>query len=88
MSKNNIKIDPIRPEYYDTSSAYEPLKVIDAWGLGFRLGSVLKYVARAGKKPGVACLEDLVKAKTYLELEIDRQVTLALIKANLTSENK
>jgi hypothetical protein len=61
----------IRPDHYDAESAYEPLKVIRAWGLGFELGNVLKYVARAGKKPLATELDDLRKAHTYLSLYID-----------------
>ncbi len=59
-----------RPAYYDPESEQEPLKVIRAWGLGFCLGNVLKYIARAGNKPGVEALDDLEKAQTYLALEI------------------
>lgn len=42
---------------------YETVKVIKAWGLfnDFLLGSVIKYISRAGKKDDY--LEDLEKAK-------------------------
>lgn len=50
----------------------EPITVIEAWELGFALGNVLKYVARAGRKPGVAVLDDLYKALWYLQREIAR----------------
>jgi hypothetical protein len=61
----------IRPNHYSPGSAYEPLKVIRAWGLGFELGNVLKYIARAGKKPLAPALDDLRKAQTYLSLYIE-----------------
>jgi hypothetical protein len=61
----------IRPDHYDAESTYEPLKVIRAWGLGFELGNVLKYLARAGKKPLTPALDDLRKAQTYLSLYIE-----------------
>jgi hypothetical protein len=48
----------------------EVIKVIEAWKLGFHLGNTVKYVARAGKKPGVDLLEDLEKARWYLDREI------------------
>lgn len=58
-------------EYYKMGDpTYEPIKVIQAWGLPFTLGCVLKYVARAGKKPGNPRLADLEKAKWYIEREI------------------
>lgn len=40
------------PHYGGADSPYEVIKVILAWGLGFCLGNVVKYVARAGKKRG------------------------------------
>lgn len=61
----------IRPAYYNPEDPTEPVKVIRAWGLGFCLGNVLKYVARAGRKPGVETIDDLKKAATYLALEIE-----------------
>jgi ribosome modulation factor len=69
--KNGAEV--YRPSHYDPESTYEPLKVIRAWGLGFELGNVLKYLARAGRKPGATRLEDLQKAATYLALEIEKE---------------
>jgi len=56
------------PDHYDFG-VYEPWYVITAWGLGYELGCVLKYVSRAGRK-GPA-LDDLVKARNYLDRAID-----------------
>jgi hypothetical protein len=54
------------PKHYGgASNQYEVIKVIDAWGLDFALGNVVKYVARAGKKSDLP-LEDLEKAKWYI----------------------
>lgn len=50
---------------------YEPVKVIQDWKLSFCLGNVIKYIARAGKKDGNSRLQDLQKAKQYLEFEIE-----------------
>lgn len=44
----------------------EPIEAIEAWGLGFHLGSALKYIARAGKKTGETRQKDLTKALWYL----------------------
>jgi hypothetical protein len=49
---------------------YEAIKVINAWGLGFSLGNVLKYISRAGRKKGSHELEDLKKAQWYLNSAI------------------
>jgi len=56
--------------YGGKDNPYEAIKVIEAWGLEFALGNVLKYISRAGKKDKAKKLEDLKKAKWYLEREI------------------
>ena len=61
----------IRPEYYNPDSAYEPRKVIKAWGLDWNLGNALKYIARCGKKANNSKLIDLEKAMTYIGFEIE-----------------
>ena len=64
----------IRPDYYNPDSPYEPRKVINAWEAGFNLGNVLKYIGRAGKKKGSSRLDDLRKALTYIQFEIDAEI--------------
>ena len=61
----------IRPDYYNPDSAYEPRKVIKAWGLDWNLGNALKYIARCGKKSNNSKLIDLEKAMTYIGFEIE-----------------
>jgi hypothetical protein len=48
----------------------EAIDVIEAFSLGFRLGNAVKYILRAGRK-GEA-VEDLKKARWYLDREISR----------------
>lgn len=64
--------DPVNhpPHYGGADNPYEAIKVIEAWGLGFHLGNAVKYIARAGKKG--AALEDLKKARWYLDRMIER----------------
>jgi len=62
---------PIEPPHYgDLADAYASINVIEAWGLGFHLGNVVKYVKRAGHKPGNPAVQDLRKAAWYLERAI------------------
>jgi len=62
--------DPIEhPVHYQLDP--EPIDVIKAWDLDFRLGNVIKYIARAGKKPGGSRDRDLHKAMEYLRLELE-----------------
>jgi ribosomal protein L32 len=59
------------PNHYGgADNPYEAIKVIEAWNVGFNLGNCLKYISRAGKKGDE--LEDLEKAKWYLEREINK----------------
>ena len=57
------------PSHYNVGTI-EVIDFIDDWALSFSLGNVVKYVCRARYK-GVE-LEDLEKAKWYLEREIER----------------
>lgn len=59
-------------EYYGKENPFEPIKVIDYYDLNFCLGNVIKYVLRAGKKPGEDKIKDLKKAYDYLGHEISK----------------
>jgi hypothetical protein len=52
------------PRYYNIGKI-EVIAAIEDWHLGFHLGNVVKYVARAGHK--ALTLEDLRKAAWYLD---------------------
>jgi hypothetical protein len=59
------------PSHYGgKNNEYEAIKVIDAWDLGFSLGNTIKYISRAGKKGKDKELQDLLKARWYLEHHI------------------
>ena len=58
------------PQHYGGDTTYEAIKVIEAWQLGFCLGNTVKYILRAGKKDPAVLLEDLKKARWYLDREI------------------
>lgn len=63
------------PSHYASESGLEAIEVIEAFfhGNAF-LANTFKYIARAGKKGGEAKrLEDLKKARWYLEREIQRE---------------
>lgn len=61
------------PSHYGgEENPYEVIKVIDAWNLPFTLGNSVKYIARAGKKNPDKTIEDLKKAKWYIEHEIKK----------------
>jgi hypothetical protein len=62
------KDDPINPDHYKRNGI-EAVDVIEAFDLNYRLGNVVKYVLRHVGKNG---LEDLKKARWYLDREISK----------------
>lgn len=56
------------PQHYQ--HGIEPIEFIESHNLNFNLGNAVKYIARAPYKGNE--LEDLKKAKWYLEREINR----------------
>ena len=72
LKKMNSKYPPFistKPAHYNDTTP-TALQVIDAWGLNFRLGNTLKYIARHRKKGSP--IADLEKAMEYLRLEVER----------------
>lgn len=61
------------PSHYNMGGI-EVIDAIEAWGFGegFNRGNVIKYIARAGRKDPACTIEDLEKAKFYIEREIQR----------------
>ena len=66
---NNVE----HPSYYNTGQI-EVIDAIESWGFGegFNKGNAIKYIVRAGRKNKGTEIEDLRKAMTYLQFEIDR----------------
>ena len=62
--------DMINPNHYRGDRQYEPIAVIEDWGLNYRLGNAVKYISRNGRKPGEDPREGLRKAIWYIEREI------------------
>jgi len=56
--------------YGGKDNPYEAVKVIEAWDLSFNLGNTVKYIARHGKKEDAEMVDDLKKARWYLDREI------------------
>jgi hypothetical protein len=64
-----LKSDPINPDHYKQGDI-EAIDVIEAYQLNYHLGNVLKYVLRHSQKGNA--LEDLKKARWYLDREISK----------------
>ena len=63
------------PKHYNFGK-YEVIDVIYDWNLDFDLGNVIKYIARAGRKNKNTYLEDLKKAREYLDHKIYFEETI------------
>lgn len=66
------------PSHYAEGRKYEPINVIDDWGLDFSLGNAVKYISRAGRKTDSdqdlvdKTIEDLEKSIWYIKHKIDK----------------
>lgn len=58
------------PLHYRKDTGFEAIDVIEAWELNFNLGNTVKYISRNGKKDPNKYIEDLEKARWYLDREI------------------
>lgn len=68
------KFDPVNHPAHYTSGKIEVIDFIEDQGFGFHLGQVVKYVSRAGKKDRDAEVQDLRKAKWYLDRYIAQRL--------------
>lgn len=61
------------PSHYNMGGI-EVIDAIEAWGFGegFNRGNAIKYIARAGRKDPAKEVEDLKKARFYIDAEITR----------------
>lgn len=71
---SDVTVDMVNhPVHYGgADNIYEAIKVIEAWELGFALGNTVKYISRAGKKNSADEIEDLKKARWYLDRRIEQ----------------
>ncbi len=58
------------PEHYN--KGIEVITFIESWDLNFSRGSAVKYICRGGIKDIDKEIEDLEKAKQYIQFEINR----------------
>jgi hypothetical protein len=70
-------MDKTNPQHYDRfPKGMQPIDFIEAagWLEGHAKACVLKYICRAGTKPGESALDDYRKAKFYLECLIIEEI--------------
>lgn len=77
--------DSINPAHYQTvirGRKVGAADIIEAFGLDWHMGTAMKYILRAGKKPGEPQAQDIEKAIWYLKRK------LARIKVEEANESK
>lgn len=73
--------DAVNPKHYSDFGEYAAVIIIRRWNVirahipgarpvSFNVGNALKYMQRAGIKPGEAEVRDLAKAMWYIENEL------------------
>ena len=67
--------DPVNHPKHYTDGGIETIDFIEAKRLGYHLGNVVKYICRAGKKGTNMGLQDLQKARWYLDRAIEKNET-------------
>lgn len=67
-----LKSDNVNHPSHYNDGKIEPIDYIEDKKLNFHLGNVVKYVSRAGKKNPDKELEDLKKARWYLDRYIEK----------------
>jgi hypothetical protein len=73
--KEIVKDDVINhPKHYTSKSGVECIQVTEQFD--FVLGNVIKYVWRAGEKESNSKLQDLKKAKWYLDRAIENEIKI------------
>lgn len=65
--------DPVNHPSHYTDGKIEVIDFIEDKQLGFCLGNAVKYISRAGKKDPSKEVEDLEKARWYLDREIEKR---------------
>jgi hypothetical protein len=71
MAVRDVHVEAVNhPAHYGGDTVYEAIKVIEAWKLDFHTGNAVKYLSRAGRKDPTKTVEDLRKAKWYIERAI------------------
>lgn len=69
INNSAIKNEKVNhPSHYN--KGIETIDYIESWEMSFNIGNAIKYTTRSGYKENA--LEDLLKAKWYIEREIDR----------------
>lgn len=67
--------DPVNHPAHYTMGRIEVIEAIEDWSLPYHLGNAVKYIARAGRKDKSKEIEDLKKARWYLDRYISKKET-------------
>ena len=72
VTSNTSIHDAVNHPAHYTDGGIETIDFIEAKRLGYHLGNVVKYICRAGKKGTNMGMQDLQKARWYLDRAIEK----------------
>ena len=72
MENAKVLEDVSKPKHYLNGRDYEPAWVIDDAYPGYFNATAVKYLMRAGRKDGESEVKDLMKARQYIDFQIQK----------------
>lgn len=85
MKEATTKVEMVNHPSHYQGNKFEVIDIIEDYKLGFNLGNSIKYILRAGKKDDI--VQDLRKAKWYLEREINNIGKASMQEDSVQPEN-
>lgn len=70
--EKQLKIKKYTGYYASEDGSMDASVIINKYNLNFNKGNIIKYIIRAGKKDPSKEIEDLEKARNYIDFEINR----------------
>jgi len=71
VAPKKVAHDPVNNPSHYTDTKIEVIDYIEDKNFNFNLGNAVKYISRAGKKGDSTLIQDLEKARWYLNREIN-----------------
>lgn len=80
MSEQTKTYDEINPSHYVGKTGKPGIEVLEDYGFTGHLFTAMKYIMRAGKKPGVSPIKDMEKALWFVERSLARPNIIRTLK--------
>lgn len=80
MNQTTKFYDEINPSHYVGKTGIESKEVLDDYGFTPHLYTAMKYIFRAGRKPGVSPIKDMEKALWFVERALKKDAIIRTFK--------